>query len=134
MINYLKLIMFVLLSISISNTVFAQTTNMSTDQQIDIPKFLRVLAVSRSGLSTSTTKVGDGFCAVLAENICLGNTILIPSNSMVSGQVKKINMRKRFFNRDGFIIISINEIQTPQGQKITLTDKGIEGKISLSVY
>ena len=105
------------------------TSDCNQCSQATIPNKLKVLALSRTSLCDNTAKVGDDFCAKLIENVCIEKQILIPSGSIVYGKVKKVNAPKRFINRDGFILISICEIQTPQGQRISLAGNEVDGKI-----
>lgn len=103
-------------------------------QQFVIPNTNQVLALSRSSLDTATAKVGDVFQARVVESLTVGNNIIIPSGSTISGLVSKVRKPSRhYINKDGRIEISINQIQTPEGLIIPLTGRAVDG-IVISPY
>gem|GEM_PF-2617174 len=134
MIRKILLLIFVLtafLLINFSEICFAQNAanNGSTVTSKEIPKSLPVLALSRTNLDTNTSKSGDVFLAKLVEDIIVDNSVLVPKNSSVYGVVTGIKKAKRYPLRNGNIDIAINQIETPQGQKISLERREILAKV-----
>lgn len=135
MLKYLILIIILAFIINANTSLtIAQvnTQNNIQQQQMLIPKSSKVLALSRTNLDTLNTKIGDNFCAKIVENLIIGKNVIIPCNSIVYGQVLKVKKPQRL-NRNGKIILSINQIQTPDGKLICLQGSEIKGVI-VSAY
>jgi hypothetical protein len=56
----------------------------------------QVRLVLMNGLSTSVTRDGDPFTAVVSEPIYWGNQLILPAGAMVHGQVVSVQKPKRF--------------------------------------
>ena len=123
------LILALIININVSNPAKAQNTTLNNNQQaVIINKNQKILALLRTNLDTKTTKKGDPVSAVLMDDVIAGQKILIPKNSVLTGQVYKVFKPKRL-NMDAAIVFGINQIQTPQGQIINVTGKGTKFKI-----
>lgn len=133
--NYLTiLLLFLIMSFNLSVQSFAETT-CRTDKPLvinyDISNLepIRVVAVAKTNLCAPTTNIGDCFCAEITSNIKSQQKLIVPSGSLFCGKVSKINVPHRIFDRDGYIQVLIDSIETPQGQKICLEKTPIIYKI-----
>jgi len=125
------LLISILLNIFISKVCFAQNevTAKTVDTYHDIPQNTPLLAISRTNLDTGSSKPGDVFTAKVVEDLKICNKIIIPANSIVCGMVTEVRKPKRYPLRNGLITLYINQIETPQGQKISLEGREVSGKI-----
>jgi len=127
----IPVLLSILLNINSSEISVAQTvTNNITQENIqEIPKNIPILAISRTNLDTKTAKPGDIFTAKIVENMKIGDQLLVPVDSIVCGLVTEVKKPKRYPLRNGVITLCINQIETPQGQKISLQGREVKGKI-----
>jgi hypothetical protein len=122
-------LLLILLNINFSKVCFAQNGITAQPLNQEVPRNIPILAVSRTNLNTFTTKPGDIFTAKIAENLQVCNKLLVPAGSTVCGMVTQVKKPKRYPLRNGSITLYINQIETPQGQKISLAGNEVLGKI-----
>lgn len=102
----------------------SQTININ-----NLPKLLPLLALSRSDLSTSASQDGDAFSAKIVENLIIDGNIIIQQDSIVQGVVVKVKKPKRYPLRNGELILSIKQIQTPDGNIINFDTDEVNAKV-----
>lgn len=94
------------------------------EQQVNPGEDNKILIISQTALNNTTAKVGETFSASLAENLVSGQEILAPKGSIISGPITRVTQPKRA-RMYGTITVSLNQIQTPQGETISLGERPI---------
>ncbi|EKE02288.1 MAG: hypothetical protein ACD_20C00402G0018 [uncultured bacterium] len=138
-----RFFVFLLLFLSVVHTNFAnqsyaQVAPGKLSAQPELKKYEltedvvndKLLAISRTYLDTKTTNIGEPFSAKVVENLIVGENIVVPSGSILTGQV--IEVRRpgiRPINKNGQIKVSINQLETPDGQIISLAGREINGLV-----
>ncbi|HSA06179.1 MAG TPA: hypothetical protein P5556_03270 [Candidatus Gastranaerophilales bacterium] len=95
--------------------------NPTTKSFSEIPKSQQILTVLKTSLNVEKSLPGDSFNAEIMDNIFINdNIIIIPSGSMLSGEIIKVN-KSGFIYKNSYIRISINKITDPSGKTTVLT-------------
>ena len=116
-----------------SNLANAKPKDLDKTIVINKRQKIKTLALSRNDINTTCAKKGDCFSVKLVEDVKVGDCVAIPSGSIISGQIRSIDMPRTFPSRDGAIHICMNKIELPCGEVIDISCKKIEGVI-LSPY
>jgi hypothetical protein len=125
-----KVFYTIFLMIISANTCIAQGQTCNTPINIkNLPKLMPILALSRNDLSTSASKQGDQFTAKIVENLIIDNNTIIPTDSIVYGTVEKVKIPKRYPLRNGELILSIQKIETPDGNKIIFDPDEVNARV-----
>ncbi|OGH96139.1 MAG: hypothetical protein A2104_10020 [Candidatus Melainabacteria bacterium GWF2_32_7] len=144
MVRFLVLSVSLLIAIT-SNFMQSSIAQVAPGKQVSEPEVKKyeltdevkdnaILAISRTTLTNETTKVGDPFSAAVVEDLVVGNNIIVPSGSVLTGQVTEVREpSRRPINKNGLIRISINQITTPDCQVITLEGNEVLG-LAISQY
>lgn len=127
----IKIICYCLVSSLLNaNSCFAQ--NQTTIAPINInnlPKLIPLLAISRNDLNTCTSKDGDIFSAKIVENLIIDNNTIIPQDSIIQGVVVKVKKPKRYPLRNGELVLSIKQIQLPDGKIISFNTDEVDARV-----
>lgn len=126
------LLSFIAISLALLNPAvssFARNNTNTKKSAAYIPPNVGLLAVSETNLDSRSTKPGDIFQAKLAEGLMIGENVAVQSGSTVYGVVTRVSQPKRIPVRNASIILLINEIQTPDGQRIALGTKDTKGVV-----
>ena len=92
----------------------------------------------QTAIDTSTASKGDRVTAVLTQNLSYRNVIVAPQGSVVYGTLTTAR-NATYGSRNGRIIISFNQLVTPEGNVYNISAEDIdfsvsnEGKVSESV-
>lgn len=96
-------------------------TGMLKNKRIPgIPESQQVLAVLRTDVDVKKSQKGEIFVAKTMDDILMDSkTILIPAESVLSGEILKVK-KPGFIFKDAYIEISINKVENPSGEIFVL--------------
>lgn len=125
----IKFLITLLALIFAVNTVSAQTlkSNAVTKR---IPAGTKFSIKLLDPISTTTSKEGDYFSAILINDEKTPTNIILPAGSMIRGSIQKVVPNKRF-SRGGVLYVDFDHIVTPNGRQLPL-NMIITGKVNLS--
>ncbi len=90
------------------------------DNSRDIKEVQEVLVILKTMLDAENSQVGEIFTAKTMDDLFLAdNTILIPSESILTGKILRLKKPGYVF-KDGYITILIDVITPPEGNPIVL--------------
>lgn len=103
-----RTILFVLaacLALFLAPTAHSQTAQLMQGTQVRLALL--------NGLSTSVSRTGDPFMAMVAEPVYLGNQLVLPAGAKVHGTVTNIERPKRFsmFRGGALMYMNFNSIE-----------------------
>lgn len=131
------LICLILLAISCANISSAALPSLPKFDAQELFDYacqkVRVLALSRREFDNLSNKEGEQFSAKLVEDVLLDKKVIIPSGSVINGEISKIKLPKQYPCRDGEIHLVINKIETKDKQIINV-EKGKVTGIVLHPY
>jgi preprotein translocase subunit YajC len=103
--------------------------NKKEKLHVDVEKGISILAVSRNDIWNTKSKEGEAFSAKLVENIKSGDTVVIPSGSLLKGFITKIDSPQRFPCRDGAVYVAMSEMELPDGKIVNISESKIKSII-----
>ena len=90
-------------------------------------------ATLKNSLDSASTQVGEPVETTLVNGLMQDGKMVLPPNTVISGQVTKVVSAKRFkFGANGQIAISFTQVQLPDGRKLSIQASVDTNKMSLS--
>lgn len=99
--NFILLMSFAMLLISCADS----TTITETESAYHIPKNTQLTLTLQVALSSNTNQRGDTFKATLNKPVKLGESVILPTNSVINGLVKNATTYKKFGDKASLVLI-----------------------------